>query len=529
MNRPQPPAIFQANLGLVAAIVIGLLLATVLGFTVGASEIIPIALMSASAVIVLFVAGLYRYIWQIALFLLFFFFSYRPTSFSFGPLEISCALGAGVIALFIWQKSPRELPAILTEGSFIFLRRALFIWLLYVALHMVYNIVLPYRPSEFSLNNSIKSYFAVSAPFLLLFYFGRSPRGLVVRKDFYWTISRLCFLGLLINLGVRFYQLVGGGTAYIPIIKATSDVYALRTLGPLSMMLGTIGITAPAGRKTLIRYVTYWLLLLLGAAGCSVSAGRITLLIGFLMVCAVLVIRRKVGALFLVVIVGILGAAIANLSADWINSQADPFVQRSLQWILIHKKGSEALTTIEGSSNWRRELFNRATDEWRSDPRIFWTGRATYGFGVADETALLISGGYEAIMDSALRRGTTHNLISDLLLIYGVIGLVLYLAVYTSIILFLWKLYRMRSLSPPAANLTLACLVGSLSWFVYSVVGGNFYSIEYVWFLIVLIGALYSGAGIEERAAATRLPFRSSSAPTQIPNSRRRLVRAIGE
>lgn len=510
----QPPVRLPANLALVGIACLGLLLAVVAGSLIGNNDPTQLLIPVAVALVVLFAAGLYRYVWHTSLFLVFFGFAYRPTGFSFGPLELSCALGASLILLFIWQNKRTDRPEVLTDASVNFLQYALFAWLLYVGLHLLFNITMPYRASEFVFSNSIKSYFAVSAPLVILFCFVRSPAGLVVRKDFFWTISRLCLLGLLLNLSIRFYEFAGGGAVYIPLLNGTPDVYALRTLGPLAMMLGIVGITAPNGPKTLFRFATFWTLLAAGGMGSAVSGGRATLVIGILSVCAILVMRRKVMSLFVVITLGILGAAIANLCADWINNDAEPFVQRSLQWVLLNKKGAES-QGIESSSNWRRELFYRALDEWRSDPRIFWTGRATYGFGVADDTAVLIAGGYEAMIETALRRGATHNLISDLLVTYGIVGLFLYLTVYVAIVRFLWKLYRMRSLSGAAANLTLACLIGSLIWFVYSVLGGNFYSIEYIWFLVILVGACHCEVALEERRSpAPRNPRPYLKRPT---------------
>ena len=231
-------------------------------------------------------------------------------------------------------------------------------------------------------------------------------------------------------------------------------------------------------------------------------------------------------ALSILAMLAVIGAAVANLSSDWINTKANPYVQRSLQSILLHKKG-EAIESIESSSRWRKELFNRAMDEWRSDKRIFWTGRATFGFGTADQTALLISGGYEAVIQSSLRRGATHNLISDLLVAYGVIGLILYLTVCAALGRFLWYVYRLRNLTAPAANLTLVTLVGSGSWFFYALLAGTFYPAEFVWFTVLLVTASYSGVAFEERrkpALAPRPPFRPAPQTAAIPVGRRRLV-----
>jgi O-antigen ligase len=263
-----------------------------------------------------------------------------------------------------------------------------------------------------------------------------------------------------------------------------------------------------------------------GAVGAAVSGGRATLIIGTLSVCGILLLRRKIIALFCLLLLGIVGAAVANLSADWINTKADPFLQRSLQSILIHKKG-EAIKSIENSTDWRREVFDRAIEEWRSSPRIFWTGRGTYGFGTADETSMLIVGGYRALIEISLRRGATHNLISDLLVTYGLIGAVLYLTLVGAILRFLWTLYHRRDLSPPAANLAVAAFVASVLWLIYSLIGGNYYPAECVWFMIILVAGFYTGAATEERRKAptvARIPARLSRQQTPFPPRQRRPV-----
>lgn len=504
MNRNQTPALFQANFVLVGAVLLGLLLATFLGMVVGNSEIKSLALIGVVTLAVAFAVGLYRYVWQIALALFYIGFNYRPTSFNFGSTEVACGLGFAVIAMFIWQKKSFQRPPILNQTSFRFVERALFVWLAYVALHVIFNVKVPYLPGEFRLSNAIKSYFLLSAPLVLLFYFSKSPAGLVVRKDFFWTVTRIAFVGLLINLAIRFYELAGGGAVYIPLINVTSNGYALRGLGPLAMLVGAVGVTGPASeRRTGTRFLTFWSLLGLGIVGSVLSGGRATVLYGFLCLSGVLFWRRKVLALATVVMVGVLGLAFANFSARWINTEANPYIQRSVQWLLFQKNW-ETVGSLESSTNWRQELFRRSLTEWQTDARVFWTGRATFGFGTADETAILISGGYEALIQTALRRGATHNLITDLLIAYGLIGLILYFTVYFAIVRFLWKLTNQRQLSPPAKNLSLVLLIGSMFSFLLDVTSGGYYPPDMIWCLLVLIATLYSGIGLTEEPP--RLP-----------------------
>src|SRR5262249_19813977 len=141
-------------------------------------------------------------------------------------------------------------------------------------------------------------------------------------------------------------------------------------------------------------------------------------------VAVLMLVRGKIGAF-----VGGLGACIIMVGA--VNAfpdaylQAPNFVRRSLNWAYFGQERAETAEMIRGSTEWRTRLFFRALDEWRSDDRIFWFGRATYQFGTGDWFAMKIYG-EEGMLDSSLRRGATHNLITDLLVIFGIIGFVLY-------------------------------------------------------------------------------------------------------
>ena len=297
-----------ANLALVGIAFLGLILAVLIGSLIGNNEPKQLLLFTGVAAGVLFVIRLYRYVWQMSLLLVFVSFSVRPTSFAFGPLELSCGLGFALAVMFFWQKRKVTAPEVLKHGSFTFLQLALLLWLVYVALHMIYNFKDPVRPGEFSTNNAIKSYFGLAAPFLVLLYCARNPTGLVVKDTFFWTVSRLCLLGLLMNLAVRAYELMTYQGVFIPGLNATSNGYALRTLGPVAMLLASIALTGPGARKLSgFRRLVYWMLLLGGTVGALFSGGRVTILFGFGIVCGVLLFRRRVGLLVVVFAVGLLG------------------------------------------------------------------------------------------------------------------------------------------------------------------------------------------------------------------------------
>lgn len=523
------PVGYSMNFILIGALMLGLLLAMFLGTLIGQSESKVLLGISLGVLALLFAISLYRYVWQTALFLLFFGFGYRPTGFAFGGVELGCGLGVAVIAIFIWQKKKFVRPAILAQPAFRMVERVLFVWLAYVALHMFFNIRFPYSPGEFKLSNAIKSYFVLSAPLFLLFYFVRNPSGLVVGPKFFWRFAQILFAGLMINLALRIYELAGGGILYIPIINATASMHILRGLSPFAMMIGVIGLTGPASeRRSGFRTLVYASLAFIGAFAAVMSGGRVAIVYGFLCVCFVLLLRRRIPALAVVAALSILGLVAANLASGWINSKANPYLQRSMQWALLNKDW-QTVRDLEASTNWRWELAQRALDEWRSDPRIFWTGRATFGFGSADETSLLIQGGYEALIQTALRRGATHNLITDLLIAYGLIGLILYFALFIALLRFLWRLHKSKQLSPPAVNMATACFVYALYSFFLAVTSGSYFPPEVIWCLLVLVAGFYNGVALTDPRTRQPGPVevkpKSVSEGVRLPVGQRRLVR----
>lgn len=523
MAQNDTAARLPPNLALVGLSFVGLLFAIVLGTLIGSDESKQLLGLVAAAFGILFVVKLHRYVWQMALFLIFLSFQYRPTNFAFGPLELSCGLGFALAAIFVWQKRPVDRPSALSYQAFPFMQMAVFIWLVYLGLHMVYNFNSPYRPGEFSSTNAIKSYFGMAAPFLLLLYFARNPTGLVVKQNAFWTISRLCLFGLILNLAFRGYELATYRAVYIPGINATSNGYALRTLAPVAMLLAAAALaSAKASQLSSLRRLTYWMLLVLGAGGALVSGGRVTIIYSFLAVCVALWFRRKFGLLMVVFAVGVLGLIAAQLSSSWINTQANPFFRRSVQLVLV-EKNYDTLEAMESSTNWRWELAMRALNEWQSNPRIFWFGRATFGYGAQDERSIMMFGGYEALIRTALRRGATHNLVTDLLVTYGIIGTILYFVAFISIIRFLWTVRKRQRLSELASNLALVCVLLALLTLALELAGIGSVRIELVWLTVILIASFYSGSGVNRALAP--LPVVRNEITPQVRLGHRRFAR----
>jgi O-antigen ligase len=528
----QIASLFNTGAGTMARYIatgVGLVFAATVGILIGTGDFRTIGFIGALLFAVLFVLHLYRYFWQMSLFLILFNFIYRPFGFAFGGLELSVAAGTAVLAMFVWRKrvTPKsDIPAAQSLALVEFIVAA---WLLYSVLHFAHTLRDPFSPADFSLGNVAKTYFGYSAPLFLFLCFSRAPGAVDTGPHFFTTISRICLVALLINCALRLYQIRSGTEfLYIPWIEAIDNRYTLRTVGPLAALLGAVGLTRHRwGEHSVGARAMFCVLIVGGVAGSVVSGGRASLVMSICFIAATLFLRRKFFLLFIALILAASGIGFANLFASEINTGAHPMVQRSLQWVLL-EKGNEASHSIESSSRWRAELADRAFDEWRSHPRIFWFGRATYSYTSDDETAIFMLGGYEAIMQSALRRGATHNLITDLLITFGLIGCVIYLLMYFAIILYLWQLHRSRNLNEEAGNLGLVSFVAVMVTLLSGLVAGSSLAPELAWFIIILTVAVRSGTGLVQPSrtspppapagvarVATTMPMRRSVALRQ--------------
>jgi O-Antigen ligase len=502
----------QIKWTLATAVMLGCILAMYLGLQIAHSNYITGVYIAAIAGLVAYVGHFQRYTWQIALLICYIGLQYRPFGFDFGPTEVTCGLAILLVLLTWWQKRDLKKVGVLKLRRFSVLRFLLLLWIVYVLIHMWYNIHDPFRPSEFLLKNALKTYFAGLMPLAMLWYFSGNPTAIRVGGNITRTLAALLLIGVSVNLGITLFgifthhniadpNLTYSQTILIPGLNAYDNPYMLRTLGPTVVLFGAIALRSVNNPTGVSRGLAV-MLVLLGCIGSLISGGRAAAVTSVCFVLAMLLLTRQIRVFMMILMVSGLLVLFANLFSGWINREAPVAIARPLQWVMI-SKGSEAEASIESSSLWRRELFNRSIGEWRSDPRIFWFGRATYGFSVSDLVAPEVSGTWEAFMESSLRRGATHNLLTDLLVTYGLIGCLLYYSLVLIIIYFLWGVYRSSNLSFDLKPLALFCLITFAAYPVSATLGGGVYTAESMWLLILLIVALYR-SGTQMDGSASR-------------------------
>ncbi len=501
---------------IVVTIICGFIFATFCGALIGQSSFVLLILGAVFAGVLCYVVFLKEYTWHFALLICFVGLVFRPVGFDFGPMEISCGLGFLLLLSTGWIKGGRGASSLENQPGFSLVRGVLLWWLVYLVLHMLYNIRAPYRPADFALKNALKSYFAALAPAILLWYFSARPKVLQVGNSVLRVIAGLLLSGLIFNLGVAIYSLIMHHNPvdpdvsdqmpafYIPILNTRENPFALRYLGPSAVLLSVVVLALGRRRLHIGRSVNF-ALFFLGIAGSFLSGGRATVVTAGLLALTVLLVTRRIRAIFIAAVFAILVVVALNVAGPAINRSAPLAVVRPLQWMLI-SKNNEAQSSIDSSSRWREELFHLAIDEWHSSARIFWFGRATYGFGVTDFVNAEITGAYRAAMEASLRRGATHNLITDLLVAYGLVGCLLYYALQIAVVRLLWLTYRGAAKDLAFRAFTLFCLITYASYLAVASVGGGFVLPEMIWLFIVWIAVLQNKRGEKEAQHEAELP-----------------------
>jgi O-antigen ligase/polysaccharide polymerase Wzy-like membrane protein len=498
-------------------ILLGFLIALTVGTAIASSNI-PLA------IIILLGGGLTAYllifrhfIWQLAVLLCFLDFYLEPLGFRFGALELSCLLGFALFVVQIWQRRVDIVHPFFRTNAFRFFRAALFLWLFYAIARFVWNYIQPFNPAEYALSNAVKSEFLVTAIILLMWLFSFRPRDVTVNRGFTTITAFLLSIGLYVNIAIRLYGISQGifenpGTSdiesalFIPFLNLSESPYSLRFVSPIAVFYGLTFLTSPRIRRPIawrIRLL-YYGLILGGFFGAAVSGARASSLFALGFCILILIVRRKFVAIALLGTLAFIGFALLNVFSQKIAS--DPGlapVQRSLYWAMMDQ-AQWAGTSIDSSNRWRQELFYRAIDEWKSDWIIFWFGRGTYKYTDEDWDAIEMNG-FEGSMDTSLRRGATHNLVSDLLLVYGVVGLVLYFVVCVALIRLCFRVATDRELPEDVTDLGVISAVAAVITVFYGVIAGDFIKHYEGWFVVMILARIAQSA-VESTKGVVKAP-----------------------
>jgi O-antigen ligase len=484
------------------AIGAGLALAMGLAVAVGSGDFYTVRRVFFIGIMLVLMLFGQQYGWRAAFAVCLLDFYYLGFAFKISNIEQTGVLAVLIIVITWWRKERIEPPAVMETMTFRIFNLSLQAWLLYSFGHLIYNTLDPYAPTEFALKNFLKTIVQFSGPLLILFYFLHRPTGIVVNDRLPVHILGIGLVALGVNLFARFWELqlgmldptnqIEGETPYfsIPALDVMANFYALRTLGPVLGVVSIVFINGPwFQRQSFIVRTSAWLVYLLSIVAAAFSGGRATLLFVFVLSLVALWLRKHYQVVLGLIAAGILFVLALNLVPDVLRPL--PLVmQRSLQSIVFTTESLEARDSIDSSTSWRWELVQRAFEQWHHDSRVYWFGRGTYSFGPEDYRAIQRNAGM-GYMEVSLRRGATHSLVTDLLLTFGLVGFVIYMTLFVTLVILLWRIWKMYVADPIAEPLALTCLVLTVFYLLYGILGGGGIPLVLALFVVVLFGYLY--------------------------------------
>lgn len=412
----------------------------------------------------------------------------QPMGPALDPEHLAILLAAGFILSNFWKKtSPAPSEKIISK-AFVLFDRTFLLFTLYLLVHAYVTYYYPSPEIVVALGNLAKQYFSFWSPFAIIWTTTRFIRFIPAIKKPHTWIGLIFLFGITFNIILRAYssfflgagerdlvtgEIISASALYIPVLNLTDNVFALRGLSPLVALFGIAMLTS--GNKSVNKgtlKLLWFLLLVLGIVGSLLSMGRATIAITAFLVIVCLLVRKKIAAvaiIFLVFVFLIVGARVAyETDRNYV-----PYgLQRSLAMI-PGMDMPEAKSDIDNSSEWRWLLATRAFDEWKSNSRKFLIGRGVHAFTERDMMVIKLLG-YFGSMDVSLRRGATHNIVTDLLITVGLLGTIFYVFVFIGFIVSIVKILKLAKQSKNITHDALfACLLFSVSLIPFYILGGG--------------------------------------------------------
>jgi hypothetical protein len=515
----------------IITLILGLIAAIYLGLSVAMASYLELSIYVVVGFTLWYLAIGWKITWKIAAFMLISRFTLHQGLLIEGTHLFAFMVGVfSIIAIFVHNMQATQSFLVKAAGLGK-LQILIGLLLAYLVLHAFYNLAFPYRPDDYSAKNSAKAYFAVIAPFALLFWISLPLCGFKTwpgwSKSFAWIISfaviantvllawmTLNGYGAMDNL----YAFTGAesGFFYIPYLNLSLNHHAMRTLAPESLFLLALWWMNPAWRRSAgtLTLVVVLVATGFGLLGSVLAGGRATLILSVFFVGVVVVKRRKVLAIAAALFATLLVFSGVNIFSEKINRDAPLYAARSLQFLMIDK--GFAAQTIESSDNSRKAARDLALEEWKSNNRILFFGRSVYEYLGVDYHYIRRGqiGDAEAFAEMASRAGFTHNLISDLLIQFGVVGLLLYYVAALAVVAYFRRLEKLSiSSGMPQACTDLAFYAWftALVWLAYQSLAGGYMTAQLA-LVLGILKARYSQIESSFNKESTELK------PWQIPD-----------
>lgn len=509
------------NIILLIVVAIAGLLALVLGLQVGTQDFRSLLMWVGIGGALLYLIKGYQFTWQLILLLSFMGFSMRPIGFEISMAHVSFLL-AGALAFLTSFRPSIGGTWILERSGIRAVQIMCVVWCVYGGLHFLWNHFDPVFPRDWSVKHALTRYFLAFSGPIVFFWYSLRPQGISLGKKWPIVVLWCLAIGLVFNLILRWYLMfflgfeaygdrgeffAEEGMVYLPYINLIPGFTVLRTLGPIGVGFAYAFLTHDQWIRKQTIFTKLLVLSVLGLSfvGSLMSGGRGAVVLSIFYILLISVVRRKFLYISLGVAMVVAVFAFANVFSHWVRYSAPFAVSRSLQYFLI-ERGGYAASSIQSSSNWRKELFDRAIAEWKASPRVMATGRATLAYNEGDVNIRRVYGGFEAGIQSALRRGATHNMLTDLLIQYGIAGTVLYYLLLFAMIRFLWRTMRQCRDDRDLGVFSLFLSIHWITLTLYKTVGGAVFELVHFWMVVILTVGMRVHARelVDERALARR-------------------------
>jgi hypothetical protein len=483
--------IIPSQIRAVVVLFTGLGLAVFLGLKAGSGEAQAIFKVGAGILLVMHLLWFARYTVFLGLLVSSFDVQFYP-GFYMGAHEQTAALWGLLLVGFWWLKR-KEIKLDEDLVGFSIFRTLLVICICYLVGHFVLNYLDPTVQEGFSVKGMLKQDVRYHISFIIIGYFIARSSGQFLSRRPSITAARVISAALGFNIIIRLLFYLdnsgiergetgepGGASFLIPGLRMTDNVFALRTIAPMAAALAAAFYTSKAPNRPSDNLCR--IMLLLSFVGAALSAGRASVIFCFFLAGVVFVLRRR-GALVTAM------AAVFALVLMLVNLFPDTYV-RPLPWVLKRSVAKLVITedmeeeaSIAGSTNWRARIFLVAFDHWRNgDARLFWTGQAVSSFTNLD-LFMLQNPNLGQADQTALRLGGTHNLITDLLVMWGLIGFLFYYGICIALINFLWRWHRRCVVTWETNDWTLVSLILVIFYLVYASIGGTAFWCPICWFI----------------------------------------------
>jgi O-antigen ligase len=321
------------------------------------------------------------------------------------------------------------------------------------------------------------------------FWLISGPYGFYLKPTWPRTLISIIFFTLLGNVIIRANMFLQGFQAtdglsgssvdffstHLPVINMYAGIFTLRNITPIATVVLLMIATSPGWwrRSRLLTKNLTTLSLSLCLVGAILSGGRATLIFCFLLIFLVMLVRKKIAFVAISGMLAILSIIFVNVFSGLINDKAPAYIARSVQLVMIDK--GSTYRSIEGSQETRDAGKKAALVEWKKDNRVLFFGRSVYSMSWEEASYINQKYGMDGFVMNAMRSGRTHNLLTDLLLQYGIFGCVLYLASYIAIIIYFWRLAKVIDSSEGEVKaLVLSMVVYLPAAFVYALAGGTY-------------------------------------------------------